>query len=127
MAHKSRLGGIIIDCNVDDLGSAGEFWSKALGYKSISSNRPEDEGYVILDTGPDELHIEIQKVTHPSRAHLDIETDDVEAEVSRLEMLGARRLHKVRDWWVMEAPTGQRFCVIPSQNPSFTACANEWD
>ncbi|MDH3388106.1 MAG: VOC family protein, partial [Gammaproteobacteria bacterium] len=110
--HRSRLGGLIIDCRADDLDVAEKFWTRALGYKTIPSTLPQDENYVLLDTGPDEPHIELQKVSHPSRVHLDIETDDVEAEVSRLEKLGARRLHKVRDWWVMEAPTGHRFCVV---------------
>jgi hypothetical protein len=47
--------------------------------------------------------------------HLDIESDDVEAEVRRLESLGARRVEQVQTWWVMEAPTGQRFCVVRLQ------------
>ena len=34
--------------------------------------------------------IEVQTVDHPSRVHLDIETDDIEAEVRRLEGLGAK-------------------------------------
>ena len=57
----------------------------------------------------------IQRVEHESRIHLDIETDDVDAEVVRLEQLGARRLERVRTWVVMEAPTGQRFCVVRSR------------
>jgi hypothetical protein len=32
--------------------------------------------------------------------------------VARLEALGARRVAFVQRWWVMEAPTGQRFCVV---------------
>ena len=54
----------------------------------------------------------IQKVAHESRVHLDIETDDMEAEVKRLEALGARRIEFIKRWWVMEAPTGHRFCVV---------------
>ena len=58
------------------------------------------------------LDIEVQKVDHPSRVHLDIETDDIEAEVRRLEAMGAKKVEQVHSWWVMEAPTGQRFCVV---------------
>ena len=29
--HKSRLGGLIIDCRTDDLDAAADFWSQALG------------------------------------------------------------------------------------------------
>ena len=72
----------------------------------------------MLDTAPDELHIEVQKVGHPSRVHLDIEADDIEAETRRLETLGARRVAFVKRWMVMEAPTGQRFCIVrPQRGP----------
>ena len=124
--HKSRLGGLIIDCNASDLEIAEKFWSSALGYPAKLSSNPEDAGYVVLDTRPGEPHIEIQQVQHDSRVHLDIETDDVEAEVTRLENLGARRIEKVRDWWVMEAPTGHRFCVINADDATFEARANKW-
>jgi hypothetical protein len=125
--HKSRLGGFIIDCETDDLGVAEEFWTKALGYDAIQSSHPADEGYVPLDTGPDDPHIELQKVTHPSRVHIDIETDDLEAEVSRLEKLGAKRVTKVSGWWVMEAPTGHKFCVVVADGPAFEQRAKTWD
>ncbi len=59
--------------------------------------------------------IEVQRVEHESRLHLDIESDDVEAEVARLEALGATRVSRCRSWWVMQAPTGQRFCVVRAQ------------
>jgi len=124
--HKSQLGGLIIDCRTDDLEIAAKFWADALGYEPEFSSRLEDKGYVLLQTGPDEPHIELQRVKHPSRVHIDIETDDVEAEVSRLERLGAKRVKSVRDWWVMEAPTGHRFCVISAQKSSFEHNANKW-
>jgi len=60
----------------------------------------------------------LQKVEHESRIHLDIESDDKEAEVDRLEALGAKRVAQIKRWWVMEAPTGQRFCVVnPQRGP----------
>jgi hypothetical protein len=65
-------------------------------------------------------------VEHPSRVHIDIETDDIEAEVQRLEALGAKRVAQVKRWWVMEAPTGQRFCVVRPQRPDFVERANSW-
>jgi catechol 2,3-dioxygenase-like lactoylglutathione lyase family enzyme len=125
--HKSRLGGLIIDCRTDDLDGAAEFWTRALGYAPVDSDDPDDEDYVPLATAPDEPHIELQRVDHPSRVHIDIETDDVEAEVSRLEELGAKRVEKVSSWWVMEAPSGHRFCVVPAARADFDARANRWD
>nr|WP_317987986.1 VOC family protein [Hyalangium gracile] len=65
---------------------------------------------------------------HESRIHLDIETDNLEAEVKRLEALGARRIAFVKErWWVLEAPTGHRFCVVQPQRGSLDARANAWD
>lgn len=125
--HRSRLAGFIIDCQTDELGSAKEFWSKALGYRERHSTDPADENYVLLETGPNEIHIELQKVEHPSRVHIDIEADDIEAEVRRLEKLGAVRIKQVRTWWIMEAPTGHRFCVVRPQRADFSESARRWE
>lgn len=125
--HRSRLAGFIIDCDTEDLDAAADFWSEALGLAKNPSDDPAESSYVKLDTGPRGLHIEVQKVSHPSRVHLDIESDDIEAEVTRLESLGAKRLGKVRTWVVMEAPTGQRFCVVRPQSPAFEDEAHRWD
>jgi predicted enzyme related to lactoylglutathione lyase len=121
--HHSRLCSIIIDCNTDDLESAARFWSQALGrpYKR------DDEKYMQLETTDDEPIVMVQRVDHASRVHLDIESDDIEAEVRRLEALGAKRVEAVRTWVVMEAPTGQRFCVIrPQRHGKVGPHANRW-
>lgn len=121
--HKSRFAGLIIDCNTNDLEAAAAFWSQALGV----AKRPDVEPrYVSLDMPPGEPHVEVQKVDHPSRVHLDIEADDIPAEVARLEALGARKVAGIRDWCVMEAPTGQRFCIVPAERADFDEKANRW-
>ena len=66
-------------------------------------------------------------MSHPSRVHLDIEADDVLAEVRRLEGLGAKRIEQVQTWWVMEAPTGQRFCVVQAKGAAFAKRAHSWE
>jgi predicted enzyme related to lactoylglutathione lyase len=122
--HKSKLAGFIIDCRTDDLDAAATFWSQALGYNlKADQNEPK---YRTFDTGPDGPHIEVQTVDHPSRVHLDIETDDIEAEARRLEKLGAKKIERFPRWWVMEAPTGQRFCVVRIQHANFGETANVW-
>lgn len=125
--HKSRLAGFIIDCQTQDLEAATHFWSRALGYGINSSANLPGSIYRTLDTGPNDVHIEVQKVSHPSRVHLDIESDDVDAEAARLEKLGAKRIEKVNTWWVMEAPTGQRFCVVRPQRADFAENARRWE
>jgi hypothetical protein len=124
--HKSKLAGFIIDCQNPDLAVAADFWSAALGMPARALPNEDPEQYLELVDPLGRLHVEVQGVTHPSRVHLDIETDDVEAEVSRLEALGARRIAQVRTWWVMEAPTGQRFCVVRAISPRFATEARVW-
>lgn len=87
--HKSCLGTVVIDCNTDDLDRASSFRASALGWESQRLTDPKDANYRRLDTPANEVNVPIQAVTHPSRAHIDIETNDVEAEVARLEKLGA--------------------------------------
>ena len=127
MAHKSQLAGFIIDCQTEDLGKATEFWAEALGRSAETPDAADESDYRHLETRPEEIHIEVQKVDHASRLHLDIETDDIEAEVKRLEKLGAKRISDIRSWVVMEAPTGQRFCVVSPQRGNFEESANHWD
>jgi predicted enzyme related to lactoylglutathione lyase len=126
--HHSRLSTIVIDCRVDDLESAADFWSRAFGKPVESYDEDGDGKYARLATAADEPVILLQKVAHESRVHLDIETDDIEAETRRLEALGAKRVttpHGGR-WQVMEAPSGQRFCVVRRQRKEFGPHLNTW-
>jgi predicted enzyme related to lactoylglutathione lyase len=124
--HKSRLGTVIIDCQTQDLDAAAAFWSQALGTPAQPLDNPDDGNYRQLQTPGDQPMMAVQQVDHPSRVHLDIETDDIEAEVQRLERLGATRVAQVKRWWVMQAPTGQRFCVVRPTRSDFPRGANEW-
>ncbi|MEO8704194.1 MAG: VOC family protein [Kofleriaceae bacterium] len=120
--HRSRFSTVIIDCRTDDLPAAAAFWSAAF-------NRPIDRSnatYAALAMQPGEVLCQIQAVTHESRVHLDIETDDVDAEVARLTALGAREVERHESWAVMQAPTGQRFCVGRIKTADFTETANRW-
>lgn len=123
---KSRLGVVVIDCETDDLDREAEFWSRALGAAPKRSGEPDEQNYLELETLPGEVMVLLQKVDHPSRVHLDIETDDIDAEAARLEKLGAKRIAHIKRWWVMEAPSGHRFCVVRPQRPDFDDGAKEW-
>jgi predicted enzyme related to lactoylglutathione lyase len=124
--HRSRLSTFVIDCKVDDLDAAAEFWSKALGRPVKQAD--DDPDYRELAGGDGEPILLLQKVGHDSRIHLDIEADDLDAEVARLEKLGAKRLRFLKRWWLMQAPTGQVFCVVnPQRGPlAGKVGANEW-
>jgi len=125
--HKSRLAGLIIDCDTDDLDAAAEFWGSALGAPAKAPADPSQGPYVELAMPVEEPYIEVQKVDHESRVHIDIETDDIAAEVRRLMSLGAVKIADIRSFCVMQSPTGQKFCVVPVVSRDFAEKANCWD
>ena len=125
--HHSRLCAVLIDCNTPDIDQAASFWAGALG-RVVDLDHPGTRGnYRMLATPSDEPIVQIQRVEHESRLHIDIETDDIPAEVARLEKLGATVVNRLERWIVMQAPTGQRFCVVRVQRPGFPKNANRWD
>jgi hypothetical protein len=124
--HHSRLCAVLIDCNTSDADEAAGFWAAALGRPVDPDHPGSRDNYRMLETPPDEPIVQIQLVDHASRVHLDIETDDIPAEVARLEKLGAEVVNRLERWVVMQAPTGQRFCVVRIQRPGFPKNANLW-
>lgn len=124
--HKSRLATVIIDCRSDDVDVAAAFWARALGRNAITPEPPTESRYRELSGPDEEVAVLVQAVEHDSRVHIDIETDDIDSEVLRLEALGATRVAQVKTWWVMQAPTGQRFCVVKPQRVDFESRANRW-
>ena len=125
--HRSRINGLLIDCKTDDIDAAARFWGEALGRRVDLEHRGSRGNYRMLETPPDELSVQIQRVEHESRVHIDIETDDIPAEVARLERLGARVHKRLERWVVMEAPSGQRFCIVRVQRDGWPKGANAWE
>lgn len=124
MAHKSRLGVLVIDCETESLDDAAAFWSETFGYRAETDAKfPE---YVNLVTPDGEPRMVLQAVSHESRIHIDLETDDKEAEARRLEALGAVREADVKNWIIMRAPTGHCFCLVGPQRSNFEKNATTW-
>ncbi len=117
--HKSRLAAFVLDSQVDDIQPATDFWSQALGYPQLPSDTDWAERYAYLDNPTSEPRLLLQKVQHPSHIHLDIETDNIAAEVERLSKLGAVVIKQMPRWTVMQAPSGHRFCVVLPQRADF--------
>jgi predicted enzyme related to lactoylglutathione lyase len=124
--HRSRLATVVIDCVEGEFERGQKFWSDALGRAVI----PRDARYAALKGrvgGEAGVFIGFQRVPKEQPAvHLDIETDDVGAEVARLEKLGARVKTRIRRHVVMEAPSGHAFCVVPVRRGDFATGATEW-
>src|SRR5690606_36404544 len=70
--HHSRLCALLIDCNTTDIDSAADFWAKALG-RPVDPDHPGTRGnYRMLETPPDEPIVQLQRVEHECRVHIDI-------------------------------------------------------
>ena len=124
MAHRSRIGVLCVDCKTNDLGPAVEFWSAMLGVKG---ELDPDGKYASLNDHKGFPKVILQAVDHEPRVHLDVETDDQEAEAERLTKLGAKEIARVKRWIVMEAPTGHRFCLVNPQGDDWPGEAKEFD
>jgi hypothetical protein len=124
--HRSRLGNIVIDCQSDDLLSEAQFGSAALGFP-LPQDPDAASNFIQLATPPGDVQIIIQRVRHEARAHLDIETDSIDAEVARLERLGATVVSRNDGWVVMQASTGHGFCVGSPFRGDFDQAANVWE
>lgn len=124
MAHRSRIGVLCVDCKTDDLVPAMKFWSAMLG---VEGEVDPDGKYASLNGHEGFPKVILQAVDHEPRVHLDVETDDQEAEARRLKELGAREIARVKRWIVMEAPTGHRFCLVNPQGDDWPGEAKEFD
>lgn len=59
--------------------SPARFWGEALGRPVDLQHPSSRRNYRMLETPLDEPIVQIQRVAHTSRVHLDIETDDIPA------------------------------------------------
>jgi len=128
VAHYSRLGKIVIDVPADDHDRELAFWEAATGRPMARFDQhPEYHGAALH--GQD-IWLLIQRLDEgPGRVHVDIHTDDLAAEVSRLERLGAQRVQQATcPWEVMRDPAGLPFCVIPEPRGALNDDnARRWD
>ena len=127
MAHYSRLSKIVIDVSPADHDRELAFWSAAAGQSLAQGTMyPEYHGAALHGQ---EFGLLIQRLGHgPGRVHLDIHTDDLAAELTRLEGLGAERVQQVHSWWVLRDPAGLLFCVVPEPAGSLNEHnAKRWD
>lgn len=125
--HRSRLAGILIDTPGPQAGSAVDFWSAALGGQAFPA--PGEEHFTVLKGAVPGLITVVQSVGGDApRYHLDIETDDLAAEVARLTALGAEQVTRWKDAYTLRAPGGHLFCVVPvhSDPETFASAARTW-
>jgi hypothetical protein len=125
MSHRSRLCAALIDMPPETYDATNQFWGAALDRVGVVEE--QDPDYTVYGEVAPGVTFMVQKVDAPPRVHLDIETDDVEAEVKRLERLGATEIERHHSWVVMKDPAGTVFCVVTIQiKEAFEASATTW-
>jgi predicted enzyme related to lactoylglutathione lyase len=124
--HRSRIGSIVIDC--DDYAAGVAFWSAAVGARPDG----DDGRWASIPDVVGGVRLLLQRVPEPktskTRVHLDIESDDTEAEVRRLEELGAKRAEPLKegDGWILTDPCGNEFCVLTPQTARWPERTQTW-
>ena len=130
--HRSRVCQFVID--VSDLDQGVAFWTAALDAEEEKTSEASRNIYRRIRLPDSEIRILLQKTgdrkTSKERMHIDLETDNVEAEVERLEKLGAIRWDHQQergfDFWVLQDPWGNEFCVLQEEFPELLARRRHW-
>lgn len=116
---KSNTIGVTLDCV--DVKTAATFWKEALGYHEPEPYVEGNQFHGLLSPGEGLHHLTLQLVTEPknvkNRAHLDILTDDLDSEITRLKSIGALilELHNDEGGYrtaILSDPLGNEFCIV---------------
>jgi hypothetical protein len=111
-----------IECltiDAHDPGIIGRWWAEALGY-TIDEDGYDGDEVAIEGDGPTLLFIRVpERKTVKNRFHLDLRPDDRDAEVARLESMGATRVNigqtGEETWVVLADPEGNELCVLRAE------------
>ncbi|MBE1585445.1 VOC family protein [Nonomuraea angiospora] len=122
--HRSRVYALLIDTPASEAEQASAFWAAALG--ADARPLPGYEQFTSLHGAVPGLDVAVQAVDDAPRFHLDIETDDVEAETRRLLALGATEVSRWQECRILRAPGGHLLCVLPAESDRFEAEARTW-
>lgn len=128
--HRSRIGVVLIDHPTETYPAGADFWAAARGAKRDPAGPSEDNPYQSLPPLPGGIMLELQRTGAgtPARVHLDIETDDIAAEIDRVVALGATVVQRHEQYAVLTDPGGLLFCVVPVQTGAeFDAHATTWE
>lgn len=109
MSHRSLITAIVVDVPSEHRADEVAFWSGATGSELRELSHAEYHGARLTPS----LVLLVQELGEGApRVHIDIHTDDVDAEVARLVSLGATEVDRKDDWMVLRDPAGLPFCVV---------------
>ena len=120
--HRSRIGIVLIDLDAEHYDASLDFWA------GVQGTTPRRDGPYASVGEVGTLSLEVQRLESGGpRIHLDIESDDVPAEVHRLRRLGATVVEEREGYVIMQDPGGVVFCVVGVQTGDrFVEDALEW-
>jgi len=112
--HRSRLVQLTLDVPADRYDGELRFWRGATGWADEEVDAPEFHRLVHRSESP--LQLLVQRLGpddggRHARAHLDLGTDDLDAEVARVRSLGAHVLWANDGFTALRDPLGLPFCV----------------
>ncbi|MEV6632074.1 VOC family protein [Actinoplanes sp. NPDC051470] len=123
--HRSRLSTLLIDVPGGEAAAAAAFWGAALGVPATPV--AGEEQYTSLAGALPHVSVAVQALEDgDARYHLDIETDDVDAETARLVGLGAVEVGSWQGCRTLRVPGGLLICVIPVHSTDFAEYARTW-
>lgn len=124
--HRSRVYAVIIDTPAAEAARAAEFWSAALGVPARPL--PDQPQFTSLRGAVPGLVTAVKAVDDAPGIHIDIESDDPDAETSRLIALGAERIGRWLECRILRVPGGHVVCVLPVESDPelFDAQATTW-
>jgi Glyoxalase-like domain len=116
--HRILLREVVIDAPDETFAATRDFWAAALLTRArLVEDYPE---FTALEDPAALSVVGLQNIREDqARFHLDLETDDVAAEVARLIGLGAEEVSHGRTWVVLRDPAGLLLCVVPAESPDF--------
>jgi hypothetical protein len=114
--HRSLVDQLSIDVPPEDYAGECAFWSALTGWPRVRSSRPEFE---FLDRPPGlPFRLLLQRTDDADgpgggacSAHPDLACDDVAAERSRHEALGAVVVRVMPNWTTLRDPAGLAYCI----------------
>src|SRR3954468_4365798 len=110
-----------------DPSALASFWEAAIGWRRTYDEPDEivlepPEGSAEDGVSPDLLFLRVpESKSVKNRLHIDLRPEDQQAEVERLEKLGARRVDVGQGddatWVVLADPDDNEFCVLRALRP----------
>ncbi len=114
--HRSRVVQVSVDVQAESYATELAFWREATGWQREPGRRPEYDRLAPPESSP--LRLLVQRLENDdgaltTRAHIDMGTDDLDAEVERLQAHGATVQRRMDYWVILDDPAGLPFCVTP--------------